>query len=186
MLRHPHHPPSPPSQSLSSSSLLFFWFNPSYFSWFEQEGREEGWRWREAYYPSSSALNYLNANDVRGREVGGWRWGGGSRKVMMVGGRHQGEMGRSACLAGKDKTQRRGLICCCLGSPGAVWLFWKQVSWGENPESMCADPPCPIPGVQSTWSRLFIFTRAGLRHQHFWPCLRSFVPAFPQNFSPID
>ena len=44
-----HHPPPPPHTHpppppLLPTPLLFFWFNPSYFSWFEQEGKKlAGW-----------------------------------------------------------------------------------------------------------------------------------------------
>lgn len=72
----------------------------------------------KAYYPSSSALNYLNANDVRGRE-------GEEGRKMMMGGRHRGEMEKRArtCWQQRTRRSRGGLICCSSGSPGAVWLF---------------------------------------------------------------
>lgn len=58
--------------------------------------------WMEAYYPSSSALNYLNANEREGKDNDE---GGGSGKVFC------------------RQDRRGGLICCCRGSVDAVWLF---------------------------------------------------------------
>lgn len=62
-----------------------------------------------AYYPSSSALNYLNANNVRGRERGGCR-------QMMMGGRRRGETG---------KDSGGGLICRSSGVSGSSLVILK-------------------------------------------------------------
>ena len=78
----------------------------------------------------------------------------------------RGENGKEraqACVwQERTRRSRGGLICCCSGSPGAVWLFWEQVSWGERPPGgRCADPSRPR--GQSTWSRLFL-----LPLRQFW------------------
>lgn len=149
----PHHPltlPFCPSLSCSSS-LLFFWFNPPYFCWFEQEGKE-GWREGKAYYPSFSALNYLNANDVRGRAEGGGQETDDGRETLRENGRE------SECVGSGGWAVEGGLICCCSGCPGAVWL-WKI------PPS-CALTLCPQ--GQSNWSQLFTSTRGALTSGH-WP-----------------
>lgn len=56
----------------------------------------------EAYYPSSSALNYLNANEREGED-------------------NDEEGGGDKVFCREDR--RGGLICCCWGSVDAVWLF---------------------------------------------------------------
>ena len=95
----------------------------------KREGREgmEG----KAYYPSSSALNYLNANDVRGRERerarererererGKWWWGG--RRAR---GKWERESA-SVCLAGEDKTQQRGANLLLLGVSGSSLVILR-------------------------------------------------------------
>lgn len=102
-----------------------------------KRGKRDGGKGK-AYYPSSSALNYLNANDVRGQERGGEENDDG-RKTP----RGNGKGSARACWQERTRCSGGGLICCCPGSPGAVWLFWKQVSWGEKPGILCADPPSP-------------------------------------------
>lgn len=83
----------------------------------------------KAYYPSSSALNYLNANDVRGR-------GGGEREERRGEENDdgeedtRGEMGKrerawSVCLAGEDKTQQRGANLLLLGVSGSSLVILK-------------------------------------------------------------
>ncbi len=73
----------------------------------------------KAYYPSSSALNYLNANDVRGRR--------GRETVVEDDGEEdtEGKWERERERVWQERTRRSrgGLICCCSRSLGAVWLF---------------------------------------------------------------
>lgn len=80
----------------------------------------------KAYYPSFSALNYLNANDVRGRGGVGW---GGVGWVEDDGERNdtEGEMGKRAraCLAGEDKTQQRGANLLLLKVSGSSLVILK-------------------------------------------------------------
>lgn len=103
-------------------------------------------------------------------------WGGEREegRKMMMGGRHRGEMERRAraCWQERTRCSRGGLICCCSGSSGAVWLFWKQVSW----ESWASCVLTFHPWGQSRWSWLFTSTWAVLTHQHQYllACLCSF------------
>lgn len=56
--------------------------------------RKEGWREEEgkAYYPSFSALNYLNANDVRGRKRGGQQENDAGWKTLRGNGEENTDM----------------------------------------------------------------------------------------------
>lgn len=73
-----------------------------------RRGEEQGQG--KAYYPDSSALNYLNANDVRGRERGE---GGGGRL-------RGGEIGRREGAEGGQEEDGRRIIICSFS-----WLFLK-------------------------------------------------------------
>lgn len=83
----------------------------------------------KAYYPSSSALNYLNANDVRGRERereerrGGERKNDDGRKTPR--GDWERERARESALAGEDKTQQRGANLLLLGVSGSSLVILK-------------------------------------------------------------
>ncbi|KAK5851752.1 hypothetical protein PBY51_023280 [Eleginops maclovinus] len=79
----------------------------------------------KAYYPSSSALNYLNANDVRGRERGGEERIGeeendDGRKTPRGNGKES-----TSVLAGEDKMQQRGANLLLLGVSGSCLVILK-------------------------------------------------------------
>lgn len=74
----------------------------------------------------------------------------------------------------RTRRSRGGLICCCSGSPGAVWLFWKQVSWGESPAScvLTLRPPggvkAPDLGSLLPLERVWHTNISGLVCAHFY------------------
>ncbi|KAF3848825.1 hypothetical protein F7725_015322 [Dissostichus mawsoni] len=88
----------------------------------------------KAYYPSSSALNYLNANDVRGESEEGRRGEeriGEERRKMMMGRKTLRGNGKesTSVLAGEDKMQQRGANLLLLW---ARLLCFMYASSGEN------------------------------------------------------